>query len=211
MRARLLIALTAALGLASAVHAQTLGDVAKQEDARRKSVKAPAKVYTNDNLRPTSPASPAGAQAATATTADSAGASSTAAASAGATADGKPAPAPDAKAAPAADGKSAATAETKPSTEVKDEAYWKKRIGDARAELERTQQFADALQVKINSLTNDWSARDDPAQRQQLAAQRDKALADLARGKKGVQDATKAIADIQDEARRAGVPAGWVR
>src|SRR5258705_13027913 len=45
----------AAVGLvmfASLASAQTLGDVAKKEEARRKDVKAPAKVYTNGDLRP---------------------------------------------------------------------------------------------------------------------------------------------------------------
>src|SRR5581483_9062171 len=43
-----------ALLLASSVaaSAQSLGDLAKQEEARRKTVQAPGKVYTNDSLHP---------------------------------------------------------------------------------------------------------------------------------------------------------------
>src|SRR4030095_6147878 len=39
-----------ALGFA-VTSAQTLGDVAKREEARRKQLKTPAKVYTNEDLR----------------------------------------------------------------------------------------------------------------------------------------------------------------
>ena len=81
----------------------------------------------------------------------------------------------------------------------------------AREAVERAKIFADALQTRINSLSNDWAARDDPYQRNKIAADRDKALAELSRVQKEVQDGTKAIAAIQEEARKTGVPAGWVR
>jgi len=104
------------------------------------------------------------------------------------------------------DGDKAATDEPK-----KDEAYWKGRIAKARADLDRNQTFADALQSRINALTTDFAARSDPAQRAQIGNDRNKALAELDRLKKEITANTKAIADIQDEARKAGIPAGWVR
>jgi hypothetical protein len=81
----------------------------------------------------------------------------------------------------------------------------------ARDAVERAKIFAEALQTRINSLSNDWAARDDPYQRATIGADKDKALAELARVQKEVEDGTKAIAAIQEEARKAGVPAGWVR
>src|SRR5687768_9306783 len=45
-------ALLAQLFLPAFAYGQTLGDVARKEEVRRKTVAAPAKVYTNDNLRP---------------------------------------------------------------------------------------------------------------------------------------------------------------
>ena len=57
----------------------------------------------------------------------------------------------------------------------------------------------------------DFAGRDDPAQRAQIGSDREKALAELDRVKKEIQDNTKAIADIQEEGRKAGVPAGWLR
>jgi hypothetical protein len=44
-----------------------------------------------------------------------------------------------------------------------------------------------------------------------VAIERTKALAELDRVKLEIQQHQKAITTIQDEARRAGVPAGWVR
>jgi hypothetical protein len=175
MKLTVVLGLAAVLAISAAAPAQTLGDVAKKEEARRKGVKTPSKVYTNDNLKAdtSSPPPPAaGAQ---------------------------PPSTPDASQPPA------------PAGLVKDEAYWKKRMADVRAALDRSKTFADALQVQINSLTNDFIARDDPAQKAKLGADRDKALAQLENLQKEITANTKAIADVEEEARKAGVPAGWVR
>ena len=57
----------------------------------------------------------------------------------------------------------------------------------------------------------DFVNRDDPAQRAKLEADRKTALAELERVKKELETQTKGIAAIEEEARRAGVPAGWLR
>jgi hypothetical protein len=175
------------LGFAAA-SAQTLGDVAKREESRRKQVKAPSKVYTNEDLRggDTGAPAPAPASDASSPTAQPAG--------------------PPAAASQPKDGDKAATDDSK-----KNEAYWKDRIGKARGDLDRAKTFADALQSRINALTTDFAGRSDPAQRAQIGNDRQKAIAELDRVKKEIETNTKAIADIQEEARKAGVPAGWVR
>jgi hypothetical protein len=48
-------------------------------------------------------------------------------------------------------------------------------------------------------------------QRAAIAAQRDKSLAEMDRLKKEIAEHTKKIATIQQDARRAGAPPGWVR
>jgi hypothetical protein len=53
--------------------------------------------------------------------------------------------------------------------------------------------------------------RDDPAQRAVIADNRQKSLAELDRVKSEIEKNKKAIADIEEEARRAGVPPGWLR
>ena len=91
--------------------------------------------------------------------------------------------------------------------------YLLKPVESARLEtaIERSKAFADALQSQINGLTTDFAARDDPAQRNAVAANRQKALTELDRVKKEITENTKALADLSEEARRAGVPPGWLR
>ncbi len=167
--------------------AQSLGDIARAEEERRKTVKSAGKVYTNDRLRPdpTTPSQPVPPSPAAGTT-----------------------PAPSDASAKAGDG---ATKDGQAQTGAKDEATWRGRIKAARESLERSKVMADALQSRINGLNADFTARDDPAQRNVIASDLQRALAELERTKKDVDQQTKAIAQIQDEGRRAGVPAGWLR
>jgi hypothetical protein len=128
----------------------------------------------------------------------------------------KPAPspgaaAPSSAAAAPADQKAKDDKAKKPAEEEKGETYWRNRITQAREELRRNQMFRDALQTRINSLTTDYTSRDDPAQRTQIAADRQKALDELARVTAEIEQTTKQIADIEEEARQAGVPPGWLR
>ena len=114
-----------------------------------------------------------------------------------------PAAAPGAK--PAAD------PAAKPEEPPKDEAWWKQRITQEREALRRNEMFAEALQTRINSLATDFASRDDPYQRAVVAEDRAKALLELDRVKGEVEQARKKIADIEEEARRAGVSPGWLR
>jgi hypothetical protein len=163
---------------------QGLASVAKKEEERRKNVKQSGKVYTNTNLKSDITPSP-------------------------------PAPPTNTSAAgPSAQVPSVNLpgGETPPATgEVKDEKYWRSRISAARSALERSRIFADALQSRLNALNTDIVNRDDPAQRSQLELERQRAIAEMERVKKEMAEQTKAIADIEDEARKAGVPPGWLR
>jgi SMC interacting uncharacterized protein involved in chromosome segregation len=84
-------------------------------------------------------------------------------------------------------------------------------VGQIKEDLRRNEAFASALQTQINSLTGDFAARDDPFQRAKLADDRQKALGELDRVKSEIEKGKKAIVDIEEEARRAGVPPGWLR
>jgi len=187
---RLGIAVCAAslvLTLAGSAVAQSLGEVAREEAARRKAAPA-GKVYTNADL-PKAEAPPA---------AGAAPAAQTAAAKTGDTGT-------------ADTGATAAKPGTKADPTKKDEAYWRGKMKAEREAKARAESFAEALQSRINALSTDFANRDDPAQRNAIAGDRQKALDELARVKKEVADHTKAIDDLQTEARREGVPAGWVR
>jgi 3-oxoacyl-ACP reductase-like protein len=162
-----------------------LADVAKAEEARREAVKKPSKVITNKDLRPDISKGSPGVTTVSPVT-DSTPANASPAAPAGA-------------ATPAAGGAK------------QDQAYWGARMKEARDKVTRSQLFADSLQTRINSLTTDFVNRDDPAQRAKIETDRQTALAELDKVKKEIAEETKAITAIQDEARRAGVPVGWVR
>ena len=173
----------------SSLSAQSLGAVAREEAARRQTAPA-GKVYTNASLpADAAAASPAQATPAAPTTPAAKGA----------------VPASGSTAKPA-DGKDAAKKEDK-----KSEAYWRDRMKSLRDGKARAESFAEALQSRINALSNDFVNRDDPAQRNVIAGDRQKALDELSRVQKEISEFTKSIDDLQTEARRAGVPAGWVR
>ncbi|MCC7241248.1 MAG: hypothetical protein IT180_04940 [Acidobacteria bacterium] len=184
LRALLVVALVSAGAVWA--QAQSLAEIARAEEARRKDVTQPSKVYTNDTLKPdftratpSTPAEPAAPAAA-----DASGTASPADA---------PAESPGA-AAP-----------------VRDQSYWAGRIAEARSQVERSRAFATALQNRIDMLWTDFVNRDNPVERSGIEQERIKALAELDHVKKEIEDQTKSISAIEDEARRAGVPPGWLR
>jgi hypothetical protein len=182
------------LGSVPAVHGQSLADAARKESERRKTQKGPGKVYTNADLKPTA-APPPGDGTAT----DSSKPPANTAAS-DTTKGGDTAKAGD-----------ATKADTKAGDNEKTEKFWRTRMKDAREQLDRDRVLADALQSRVNALTTDFVNRDDPAQRQQIAADRQRSMAELERLRKAIEADTKAVAALEEEARSKGVPPGWIR
>ncbi len=95
--------------------------------------------------------------------------------------------------------------------EVRDQAYWSGRMKGLLTQLDRDKTYLDAMQSRVNALTTDFVNRDDPAQRALIEADRQKAVAELDRLRAAVTDAQKGISDLEEEARRANVPPGWLR
>lgn len=168
---------------------QSLADLAKKEQDRRKTTTAkPAekKVYTNKDLTAAAPPPPA--PAATQPNPNAAG--------------GPPQTNP---------GQAQNPRGQQPAGEVKDEAWWRNRMTAARTELSRNEIFLEALQSRVNALNTDFVNRDDPAQRQVIANDRQRALAEMERVRGEIEKLKKQIAEIEEEARQAGVPPGWLR
>lgn len=113
--------------------------------------------------------------------------------------------------APAATGATPPEGDKSKSEPVKDQAWWQKRITTARELVARDRLLVAALESRVAALANDIASRDDPEQRAVLMAARMQALAELDRLKLQIADGVAAITAIQDEARKAGVPPGWVR
>ncbi|MDO8834067.1 MAG: hypothetical protein Q7V01_00650, partial [Vicinamibacterales bacterium] len=89
--------------------------------------------------------------------------------------------------------------------------YWKKRMTDAEAERDNNALMIEALESRINGLWAEFTARDNPLERAAIGLNRQKALDELARRKTLQANLITAISDLEDEARRAGIPPGWLR
>jgi hypothetical protein len=185
----LLVASSGAAFAQSSSQLVSLADVARAEEARRKTAKKATRVLTNSNLTPALESS---------------------------------IPASPSPQAPAASGATNATPGV-PTTNIPggkveepapvkgDQAFWAGRMSKARTDLSRTQMFADSLQTKINSLRTDFVNRDNRVEQEKIQQDLNTALAELERLKKEIDAQTKAITAIEDEARRANVPSGWLR
>ncbi len=187
--------IAAAFATVASVAAQSLADVARREEARRKEIRTPSKVLTNDDLAPASaggiPPPPA----------DAPGSATSVEAS-------------DAAKSGDARDKSAKDANDKDARDkepVKDQKYWAGRLKALQDALSRDQTYSDALQSRINALTRDFVNEADPVKQRTIGSDRQKAIDELDRLKKQIADDKKALADFDEEARRAGVPPGWLR
>jgi len=183
-------AIAVGLSASPAASGQTLGEVAKKEAERRKTQPQTGKVYTNKDL-PASAQKPATANPSTEAPAQT--------------------PTDPVAAATGQKAEDAKAPGDKPQGDQKDQAYWKNRMATAREELRRSEMFAEALQTRVNTLNKDFNSRDNPAQRSAIGADRTEALNELTRVKQDVERGKKQLTDIEEEARKAGVPPGWVR
>ena len=165
---RLLGALVLVLTAACTASAQSLADVARREEARRKDIRKPSRVLTNKDLKPSDnpspPPPPSDGQA--------------------------PAPAPGEAPPDKTDGQPT----PEPGSPGNDEQAWRQKMADARSALERSEMYLDALQSKINGLWAEFTAHDNYVERARIETER-----------------KKAITDLEEEARRANVPPGWLR
>jgi hypothetical protein len=189
-----------AIGSAVPLHGQSLADLAKKETERRQGVKkGGAKVYTNGDLKTVDP-SPDPSTAAAAV-GDTAAADKKAA-------DSKE----DAKADAKTDDKgSEKDTKAQEKSGEKGQEYWSARMKSLNDALQRDRLYAEALQTRINSLTSDFAGRDDPAQRALIGEDREKVVSELSRLRKQIDEDKDAIGAAEEEARRAGVPPGWLR
>ena len=92
-----------------------------------------------------------------------------------------------------------------------DEQRWRNRMTEARQGLEAAERRAAELQTRVNRLWADFTGRDDPAQRAAIEQDRLAALAELEETRTEADELARAVDDLRDEARRAGVPPGWLR
>ena len=187
--------LLSSVGLPALARAQSkpsLATIAREESERRKTTKEAKKVITAKDL-PESAQRPA-----TASPSQGSGESAAQAPAEGAGAASDPTAKPGQKAdVPAADG-------------ANGETYWRNRMTVARENLKRTQVIYDALQARLGGLTADYN-QSDLFERNKYLDARQNTAEESERIKREIEQLKKQIADTEEEARKAGVPPGWLR
>lgn len=83
-----------------------------------------------------------------------------------------------------------------------DRARWQERVGAARTELERARRRSEAAEEAVQQMRHRRRPRGEA--REALFAEREAARA-------ACSDAERALDELLEQARRAGVPPGWLR
>lgn len=96
----------------------------------------------------------------------------------------------------------------------REEVAWRLRAARAREavrlaerKVAEARQKAESLVVDVNPI----EGTSDPFRQQSLEQQRAQAAGELSEANKALERVQKAWDDLQEEARRAGVPPGWLR
>ena len=164
------------------VGAQSLGEVAKrQEEKKKKSSKPPSKVYTEEDLKKARESG-----SGTVNVLPEIGSSSTPAAS-----------------------EQPAGSETAPH----DENYWRAEATRRREAVKVADSRVQMLEAQVAGLRSDMSPTNtqDPNRLQNQDRELRQAQDNLETARRDLDAARQALANLDDEARRAGVPPGWVR
>ena len=184
--------LTGLLAGVAAAQSDSLADAARKHKQQQSGKPVAAKVYTNDNLPATETISTVGAPASDAATTSPTDGQTTADGSTPATKDGaKPAD------------------ETK--TRQKTWEDWRDKIQKQKASVEQMQKENEEIDRQYKLTSGNYynsaqqrlfdgaaMAKEDAAYKQQMEQK-----------KKAIDDAKQKIDDLQEEARRAGVPSGY--
>lgn len=172
------------LNMAPALHAQSLADVARKTEQERAAAKTPTKLYTNKDLTEArSSTTPGGADASAQQTF-----------------------------AQTVSADTSAAVEVKSSLRdaTRDETYWKDRMRKLQAQLSDDQTFGKAAAGRIDALTASLD-RVGGARRSAIESERLRATTELSQLTAAVKNDLRAIADLEEEGRRAGIPPSWLR
>jgi hypothetical protein len=107
----------------------------------------------------------------------------------------------------------AAAASAAPPPAMDPAARWQRDAKARRDAIARAEATVEAVQARIDALTLDRDPTSvlDPNRMQNLATERAKAMQELEAAKAAVAKARQDLDDLEEEARKAGVPPGWLR
>ena len=170
------------------VAAQSLADVARKEQERRKAIKETVQGPHEQGSRGRS-----GGHAARGDPGAADGAT----------------PAEPGKDATKAEPATTDAAKTEP---AKDQAYWSGRAKDLQTQLSRNETFAVALQSRINALSNEYTNQGDGVRQQAIAAEQAEGDRRAEPAQRRKSKTTRRPSPIFRKKRAAaGVPPGWLR
>jgi hypothetical protein len=175
--------------VAAAAQAQSLADVARQEQERRKTIETPARVYTDADVQKNAPLTTAAA---------------------------RPQPAADSAATATGQATDTAAADQAGATkdaakEPKDEAGWRSRVDAARDDLARSRRLLSAMEQQLVGLGIQASSAAIAGQKGPDPTRQREAASEVERLRADVQKYTEALSKLEGDARDKGVPPGWIR
>jgi hypothetical protein len=187
----------------------SLGDLARQlREQRAEAARKPSKVFTNDNL----PARPAGRGLSVAGSISSEAPTGEAEQSAAESAASQPAEAESTEA-KTEGSETAATTETEAQASgAHDEAWYRAQAAAIRSHMDIHQRELSVLEQKLSQ--NQMQFYDDPNKTLQQEFSRkdiDNLTQDIEKKKEQIAGDEQALRDLQDQLRREGGSAGWLR
>jgi hypothetical protein len=92
-----------------------------------------------------------------------------------------------------------------------DESSWRRRVQELREAIEENRRAIAAAEGRLALLESQAVSRDDPAQQAVLRQQAREALEALTELRRKVVAGEQALSLLLEEARRLGIPPGWLR
>lgn len=183
-----LLPLALLMAFVSALHAQSLADLAKQEEERRKEVKDTRVITDKDVAKfkttPQTQSTPETQPAGDTNTEKKDGADK-----------------PDAD----------ALKEDEPTDfEGRPESFWRKTMAEAHQRVKDLTNEANAIVLRIADLQNKFYAMDDGFKREDVQRDIQKSYYEQDLNKQNMEKAKAALQDLENEARKSGALPGWL-
>lgn len=209
MKTKILVIVLAGFFLslsASVLSAQSLGELARQEKAKRQSQPKAQKVYTNDNLpKATAMESSGGMTTSAPSPAAETGATETGASEA--PAEGAAGAASAAASTPPASGESQ---EAKPDDKKKTKEYWEAQFRQAYAAVDRAEEELSLANDELTLAQMNQARELDPQKKAQLDQEVSTKL-DAADAKRAAAEKAKqALEDLKAQFKESGAPEDWM-
>ena len=98
------------------------------------------------------------------------------------------------------------------SDSAKDEQYWRDKYAEIAQNMKESEEKVQRLQEEMNGLRIAYYAEQDGvAGRPKINSEIEKQFDEIEAAKKELEESKQALENLEEDARKAGVPPGWVR